>query len=330
MGADVTPTVLLTDRAWPDDAVEREVLAAAGLRLVGGPAAAAPTSTIEHLVGRHRPAAILTCWAPVSAAAIAASPRLRVVARMGVGLDNIAVDAATRAGVLVTNVPDYCVEEVSDHAVGMVLAWTRGLVRTDREVRAGRWNPAGARLRRLSTLTCGIIGYGRIGRLTARKLAGLGARVVAADPSARSDDTATIVALDELLAACDVVIVHAPLTPATHHLIGSRELSSMPPGGLLVNVSRGGLVDSEALIGALRDGHLGGACLDVLESEPAVAPELLDHPGVVITPHIAFSSDASVEQLRRSAADEVVRVLGGRPPHHPCNRPAPVVMNGAR
>jgi D-3-phosphoglycerate dehydrogenase len=223
------------------------------------------------------------------------------------------------------------VEEVSDHAVGLVLAWTRGLVRADRQVRAGQWNPAGARLRRLSTLTCGIIGYGRIGRLTARKLLGLGAQLVAADPSSPSDvnDDVSMVALDELLAASDVVIVHAPLTSATRHLIGSRELSLMRPGGLLVNVSRGGLVDTIALIEALRDGHLAGAGLDVLESEPAVPPELLDQPGVVITPHIAFSSDASVEQLRRSAAEEVVRVLGGQPPHHPCNRPASDVVNGA-
>jgi len=330
MDAEGPLAVLLTDRAWPDDTIEREVLASAGLRVISGPADAAQASTIEHLVEEHRPAAILTCWAPVSAAAIAASPQLRVVSRMGVGLDNIAVDAATHSGVLVTNVPDYCVEEVSDHAVGLVLAWTRGLVRADRDVRAGHWNPAGARLRRLSALTCGIIGYGRIGRSTARKLLGLGTRVLAADPSARSDvDRVSMVALDELLAASDVVIVHAPLTSATHHLIGSRELSLMRPGGFLVNVSRGGLVDTTALVDALREGHLTGAGLDVIESEPAVPPELLEHPGVVITPHIAFSSDASVEQLRRSAAEEVVRVLGGQPAHYPCNRPASVVVNGA-
>jgi D-3-phosphoglycerate dehydrogenase len=331
MSVESTPIVLLTDRAWPDDSIEREVVEAAGLSLVSGPPDASPAETVEHLVAEHQPAAIMTCWAAVSAEAIAASPALRLVARMGVGLDNIAVDAATERGVLVTNVPDYCVEEVSDHAVGLVLAWTRGLVRGDREVRAGRWDPAGARQRRLAALTCGVVGYGRIGRLTARKLAGLGARVITSDPfPPRDTHGIPVVPLDELLRSSDAVIVHAPLTPATHHLIGPRELSLMPRGALIVNVSRGGLVDTAALIEALRDGRLGAAGLDVLESEPEVPRELLEHPEVVITPHIAFSSDLAVKQLRRSAAEEVVRVLSGQPPLHPCNRPAAAAANGAR
>jgi D-3-phosphoglycerate dehydrogenase len=307
-------TVLLTDRAWPDDRVEREVLESAGLDLVTGPREPADAARIEALVAEHQPAAILTCWAPVSATAIGSSAALRIVARMGVGLDNIDVARATLKGVLVTNVPDYCVEEVSDHAVSLALAWTRGLVAADREVRAGQWNPAGAQLRRLSNLTCGVVGFGRIGRRTAEKLRALGARVVTSRP----------LPLDELLATSDVVILHPPLTEATHHLIGARELALMPAGSLLVNVSRGALVDSDALAASLHTGHLGGACLDVLESEPAVPAALLGHPAVVITPHIAFSSDASLVDLRRSAAEEVVRVLSGVPPRHPCTtRPQP-------
>ena len=322
-------TVLLTDRAWPDDTVEREVLEAAGIALVAGPADAAPAPVIEGLVALHRPDAILTCWAPVPAAAMAASPALRVVARMGVGLDNIDVGAATRHGVLVTNVPDYCVEEVSDHAVALVLAWTRGIALADRQVRAGRWDPAGVRLRRLSALTCGVIGYGRIGRRTAGKLAALGTRVLAHAPRPpATSDGVTFVALDELLARSEAVIVHAPLTPATHHLLGARELSLMPPGSLLVNVSRGGLLDTAALAGALASGRLSGAGLDVIEGEPAVPPALLEHPGVVITPHIAFSSDASVLDLRRSAAEEVVRVLSGQVPRFPCNVPRGTATHG--
>ncbi len=322
-------TVLLTDRAWPDETVERAVLATAGFTLVSGPSDPAPAPVIESLVADHQPDAILTCWAPVSAAAIAASCPLRVVARMGVGLDNIDVDAATTSGVLVTNVPDYCVEEVSDHAVALVLAWTRGSAQADRQVRAGRWDPAGARLRRLSTLTCGVVGFGRIGRSTACKLLALGARVLASTPRPPADTGGVpVVALEELLARSDVVIVHAPLTAATHHLLGARELSLMPLGSLLVNVSRGGLVDTAALAGALACGHLSGAGLDVLEGEPAVPPELLEHPGVVITPHIAFSSDASVLDLRRSAAEEVVRVLTGQTPHYACNDPQDAATHG--
>ena len=322
-------TALLTDRAWPDDTVERAVLDAVGITLVTGPADAASAPVIESLVALHRPDAILTCWAPVSDAAIAASPALRVVARMGDGLDNIDVDAATRHGVLVTNVPDYCIEEVSDHAVALVLAWTRGIALADRQVRAGRWDPASARLRRLSALTCGVIGYGRIGRRTAGKISALGARVLAHTPHPpATDNGVAFVALDELLARSDAVIVHAPLTPATHHLLGARELALMPQDSLLVNVSRGGLVDTAALARALASGRLSGAGLDVIEGEPAVPPELFEHPGVVITPHIAFSSDASLLDLRRSAAEEVVRVLSGQAPRFPRNVPQATATHG--
>ncbi|MEU1183184.1 C-terminal binding protein [Streptomyces sp. NPDC005820] len=315
-------TVLLTDHAWPDDSVERSVIEGAGHTLVSGPAEPGSAETVEELVAEHRPDGILTCWAPVSATAVATSPGLRIVARLGVGLDNIAVNAATERGVWVTNVPDYCVEEVSDHAVGMVLAWTRGLAVFDREVRAGRWNPAGARLRRLSTLTCGVVGYGRIGRATARKLGAFGCRVLAHDPfPPKGAPEVELVSLQELVRRSDVVILHVPLTPATHHLIGAEQLAAMKPGGLLVNVSRGGLVDTGAVTKALDGGRLDGAAFDVLESEPHVPAELLDQPGVLLTPHVAFSSDASVTELRRRAAEEVVRVLAGEAPAHPCNNP---------
>ena len=316
-------TVLLTDRAWPDDSIERGIIEDAGFRLVAGPADPAPVEAIDSLIAEHQPSAILTCWATVSAEAIASSAPLRVVARMGVGLDNIAVPAATDRGVQVTNVPDYCVEEVSDHAVGLALAWTRGLVAADREVRAGRWNPAGARLRRLSNLTCGVIGYGRIGRATAAKLKALGARVVISDPHPPADTGGIeVMTLDGLLAASDIVVLHAPLVPKTHHLIGARELALLPQDAFLINVSRGGLVDTAALMAALRSGRLGGAGLDVLEEEPTVPAGLLAHPGVIVTPHIAFASDASVIDLRRSAAEEVVRVLRGEPANYPCNTPS--------
>jgi D-3-phosphoglycerate dehydrogenase len=318
-------TVLLTDRAWPDDSIERGILEDAGFGVVAGPADPAPVETIDALIAEHQPAAILTCWATVSAAAIASSAPLRVVSRMGVGLDNIAVSAATDRGVQVTNVPDYCVAEVSDHAVGLALAWTRGLVAADREVRGGRWNPAGARLRRLSNLTCGVIGYGRIGRATAAKLRALGARVVISDPHPPADTGGIeVMSLDGLLAASDIVVLHAPLIPHTHHLIGERELALLPEGAFVINVSRGGLIDTAALLASLQTGHLGGAGLDVLEEEPTVPAELLAHPGVIVTPHIAFASDASVIDLRRSAAEEVVRVLRGEPARYPCNTPSPL------
>jgi D-3-phosphoglycerate dehydrogenase len=175
----------------------------------------------------------------------------------------------------------------------------------------------------VNTLTCGLLGYGRIGRRTAHKLAGFGARVLV---HTRTPDPAAsrigFVALDDLLREADAIIVHLPLTPESRHLLDRRRLALLRTGALLVNVSRGGIVDTVALIEALQSGRLGGAALDVLEHEPTVPAALLAHPNVILTPHVAFSSDASLAELRHKAAEEVVRVLRGAAPLQPCNRPA--------
>lgn len=154
----VMTKVLITDRAWPDLDIERAVIEGAGLALVAGPATALPASEIARLAAEHRPAAIMTCWAEVNAQAIRACPDLKIVARIGVGLDNIDRAAAAAQGAIVTNVPDYCVEEVSDHAVGLLLSWARGITGFDRAVKAGRWEPADAQLRRVRDLVVGIVG----------------------------------------------------------------------------------------------------------------------------------------------------------------------------
>ena len=318
------PSVLITDYAWPDVEIERRIMEDAGYRLVAGPANAAPAAAIEALVEQHKPAGILTNWAQVSARAVGLSPNLRIIGRLGVGLDNIAVDEATRRGIWVTNVPDYCFEEVADHSVGMLLSFTRGLMHFDREVKAGRWEPSTARLRRMSTLTVGIVGYGRIGRSTAQKLNGFGARVLAYTRRPLVEKGVEFVALDELLRQSDAVVVHIPLTPETKHLFNRERLASMKKGAVLVNVSRGAVIDTAALIESLQSGHLGGAALDVLENEPTVPPALLALPNVMITPHIAFTSDASLTELRTWASEEIVRVLKGQPPKEGRNKPAPV------
>jgi D-3-phosphoglycerate dehydrogenase len=223
----------------------------------------------------------------------------------------------------VTNVPDYCVEEVSDHAVALALSWLRGVTLLDREVRAGKWNPGGARLARLSALTAGIVGYGRIGRRTAHKLTGLGLRVLAVPPRTAQPlaGPAELVPLSELLSQSDVVILHVPLTPETHHLVDADFLSSMKTGSVLVNVSRGPVVDTPALLVALDRGPLAAAALDVVEGEPDPPRELLAHANVIVTPHVAFSSTMSIIELRERACEEVVRVLAGEAPRHPCNQP---------
>lgn len=327
------PTVLLTDYAWPDVTIEAGLIQEAGFRLVTGPARAAAADVIESLAAEHQPAAIMTNWAPVSAAAIAASAPLRLVARLGVGLDNIAVEAATRRGIWVTNVPDYCIEEVSDHAVGMLLAWARGLIHFDQAVKAGRWEPASARLRRVRDLTCGIIGLGRTGRRTAEKLRPFGVHLLGHARSASRGGGGTDAAgietttLEGLLSRSDAVIVHVPLTADTHHLLDRERLALMKPGAFLINVSRGAVIDTGALVDALDSGQLAGAALDVLEDEPRVPPGLL-RPNVILTPHVAFSSDASLRDLRRKASEEVIRVLRGGRPLQARNEPqsAPTIL----
>jgi D-3-phosphoglycerate dehydrogenase len=313
-------TIVLTDRAWPDVEIERTILERAGHRLVA-PYESANELQIDALVRMEQPAGLMTCWAPVSQEAIRAAKPLQVVARLGVGLDNIAVGEATRRGIWVTNVPDYCVEEVSDHVVALTLSWFRGVTLLDREVRAGIWNPSGARLARLSTLTAGIVGYGRIGRRTAQKFAGLGMRVLALRPrsGANNEGPAEIVDLDSLLVHSNVVALHIPLTPESHHLINPEFLERMRPGSLLVNGSRGAVVDTTALLHALDHGPIGGAALDVVEGEPSPAPALFKRPNVIVTPHVGFSSDVSIAELRRRASEDVVRVLSGQVPRNGCN-----------
>jgi D-3-phosphoglycerate dehydrogenase len=312
-------TVLLTDYAWPDDAIERAVIEGAGFTLKSGDSSPAPAAEIDTLVRAHRPAAIMTCWARVSGEAIAAAPDLRIVQRLGVGLDNIDVAAATARNIVVANVPDYCVEEVSDHAVGLTLAWARGIAAFDRSVKAGAWAPESARLHRVRDLTVGIVGYGRIGKRTAEKFAPFGVRLLAHAPSYKGGHIAEAAALDELLAASDIVIIHAPLSDATHHLFDAARIARMKPGAYLINVSRGPVVDNTALLTALESGHLSGAGLDVVEGEPSPPANIVTRPDVIVTPHVAFSSGASLIELRRRAAEEVVRVLRGEAAHFPCN-----------
>jgi D-3-phosphoglycerate dehydrogenase len=313
--------VVQTDFAWPDVTIERAVIEGAGHQLIAGPSTPVSAVEIAALVAAHNPQAIMTCWAQVSADAIAAPTVLKIVQRIGVGLDNIAVAAATARGAWVANIPDYCVGEVADHAVALLLDWARGTVGFDRSVKAGDWNPAAARLRRVADLTVGIIGVGRIGAATAQRLSAFGCSVLGTSPSGRGAPGVRMMALDALIGLSDVIIIHAPLTKATQHLIDAQRIAAMKPGAYLINVSRGPLVDTDALIAALERGHLSGAGIDVVEGEPQPPRALVDRTDVIVTPHIAFSSGASLAELRRRSAEEVVHVLAGEAPHFPCNTP---------
>ena len=315
-------TVLVTDHPAPSTDIEAELLAPIGGRLV-----VAPTGAEAELVALAPAAdAILTCFRYVTPAVVRAAPGLRVISRYGVGVDNIAVDTASQRGIPVTNVPVYCVDEVAEHAIALLLSLARRTVLYDASVRAGEWQLApGMPIHRIAGSTLGVVGFGHIGRAVASRALGLGLRVLATDHSGQATVIraagAEPVDLDELLATSDAVSIHVPLTSETRHLIDARRLASMKPGAFLINCARGAIVDLDALADALRDGRLGGAGIDVFEPErlPVEHP-LVGLPTAVLTPHVAFYSEESIAVLRRQATLNVVAVLEGREPLNIVNR----------
>jgi D-3-phosphoglycerate dehydrogenase len=312
-------SVLVTDYAWDSLDVEREILAPAGVEVI-----AAVTGEEDELIDLAPAAdAIATCWKRVSAKVLDRAERCLVVARYGVGLDNIDVARAGELGMLVTNVPSFCEDEVAEHALALILALTRNVVRFAGQTSAGGWdNAAFGSMRRLRGQVLGIVGFGALGRALAGRAAALGLRVVVYSRSACDggpDGVARAATLEELLAQADVVSLHVPLTDATRGMIGARELALMKPGALLINTSRGAVVDADALADAVAAGHLGGAGLDVMASEPPPAHPLLSLERVVVTPHAAFFSAESTLALQRGAAGSVLDVFAGRLPEHVVN-----------
>jgi D-3-phosphoglycerate dehydrogenase len=317
--------VAVTDHVFPDLDQERELLGRDGHELRFGGNASTVDEVRRAVAGAD---AVLNCYAPMPAEVIDDLEGCVVIARYGIGLDTVDMDAATARGIVVTNVPDYCIDEVSDHALALILSLARGVVRLDRRVHAGSWTPTDARpLHRLRGRTAGLVGFGRIARALATKLSSIGFRIVATDPFLTDDaireGDAEPLELGELLATADVVSIHAPLTAESRHLIGRRELAAMRPGAILVNTSRGPLIDVEALRSALADGRLGGVGLDVLETEPPAADDpLLARDDVVLTPHAAFYSEESLRELQRKAVEQVVEALAGRRPPYAVNAEA--------
>ena len=317
--------VAVTDHVFPDLEQERKLLAQAGHELRFGSNASSVQEVREAVAGAD---AVLNCYAPMPAEVIRGLDRCVVIARYGIGLDTIDLDEATAKGIVVTNVPDYCIDEVSDHALALLMSLARGVTNLDRHVRSGSWSPSDARpIHRLRGRTLGLVGFGRIARALAAKASPLGFRVIATDPfvpdGAVRDADAEPVSLDELLAAADVVSIHAPLTTDSLHLIGATELAMMKPGAILINTSRGPLVDLDALRRALAEERLGGAGLDVLEEEPPAADDpLLHRDDVIVTPHAAFYSEESLEELQRKAVEQVIDALAGRTPPYAVNADA--------
>jgi phosphoglycerate dehydrogenase-like enzyme len=315
MTGDDARTVVVTYPGWNEhDPLTAGALRAGGLEI-----------RFEPRIGERSPKEVLGFMADATAGVIstdpfdrtvfAGCPRLRVLARVGVGVDTIDLDAATDAGVAVTTTPGINTTTVADHTLALILSCIRRVVENDASVRSGEWS-RGGRLTgiELTGATVGIVGLGAIGQAVARRLAGFEVRILGHDVTDVAPSGIERVELEELLRASDVVTVHVPLVSGTRMLIGARELALMRPGAILVNASRGGIVDEAALFDALREGPLAGAGLDVFAREPPVGSALLGLPQVVVSPHIAGISVSAQQAALETAVEAVLGVLAGRRP----------------
>jgi D-3-phosphoglycerate dehydrogenase len=275
--------------------------------------------------------AVLTTYAKVTADMIGQFSRCRIISRFGIGVDNVDVAFATKRGILVTRVPDYCLDEVSDHAMALLLALVRKIPYSNTRTHGGTWEmKAVVPIHRVRGKVLGLIAFGQIAKLMATKAQAFGIRVVAYDPYVSADifsrSNVERVEFHELLRISDYISIHTPLLQTTHHLFNSEVFSRMKSTAYLVNTARGPIVDEAALAAALDKKHLAGAALDVMEHEPPVGSPLLGRDNVIITPHTSFYSEESLVDLQIKASEEVVRVLSGQAPRNPVN---PEVMRPA-
>jgi len=320
------PRVLICGLDHANIMEEQDVLARAGVRFEVVPA----RTEAEYLERCGDADALLVQYGAVTRRVLEGLPRLRVIVRYGVGVDGIDLAAATDQGVPVVNVPDYGTDEVANHAVALLLALARKLVRLDRQTRSGGWDVFRVGpVARLAGQTVGILGCGRIGSAVARKLGGFDVRLLGCDPYVDTFPPGVQpVAFERLLAESDHLTIHCPLTPDTRHLFDAETLARLRPIAVLINTARGGIVDTAALVEALQLGLLAGAGLDVLEAEPIdPASPLLRMEQVIVTPHAAWYSEEGRSDLKRRAAEEAVRVLRGERPRHCVN---PDVLGRAR
>jgi D-3-phosphoglycerate dehydrogenase len=313
------PLIAVTDSVFPslDPAI-------AALKRLDPELRMAKSAAPDDILAVAREAdAILVTYAKLPGDLLRQLTRCKVIGRFGLGVDNIDVPAAAERGIVVTYVPDYCMREVSDHAMALLLALARKVVPSNNLVQAGRWEmPAVVPIRRLAGQVLGLVGFGNIPRQLAPKAKAFGLRVITHDPYVAPDVLAAAgvegVSFDDLLARSDFVSIHAPLLPATRGLFNAGAFAKMKRGAILINTARGPLVDEAALIAALDAGHLGGAALDVVATEPLTKEsKLLGRPNVILSPHTAFYSIEALEELQTKCASDVARVLSGEKPVYP-------------
>lgn len=305
--------VVITDHSFPAVAVEQELIEAAG-----GTLEVARCKTEGDVIAACQDAdALLVQWAPITERVLRSLPRCKVVIRYGIGVDNVDLAAARRLGVAVANVPDYCIDEVADHTVALAVSMGRQLLATNGRLRAGTWKiTPPAPMPAFREMTFAVIGLGRIGRSVLSRAQGFGFRLAAHDPTLPDEvfrgAGARRLSLDEAFAEADILSLHLPLGPETRHLVSADRLRAMKRTAVLINTSRGGLVDTRGLAAALTEGLIAGAGLDVFEEEP-IPPEhpLLHCPNAILTSHIAWFSESSMLRLQRLAAEEAVRGVKG-------------------
>ena len=313
-----SPKVLITDHPWPDLEIENEILASASVELIDAPNA--EEETLCRLASDA--VAIATCWGEVTEKVIRSATACQLICRMGIGLNNIYIPTASELGIPVTNVPDYCVEEVADHTLALLLALTRNVGFFHLRTKSGEYDLAtGPKMKRLRGRRLGLIGFGRIGQEVYHRALSFGFDVVAHSPSGNDNDTGCrMVSLDELLSTSDIISLHAPLTETTTHLIDSEAIILMKRGVVLINTSRGPLIDFDALSTAIETGHVGKAGLDVFAPEPPdLSDPLYQHENVIVTPHAAFVSEESVIELRQRVARQILAMLHGETPENVVN-----------
>jgi D-3-phosphoglycerate dehydrogenase len=316
--------VAVTDYTFADLDVEAAILRPLGCEIVAAERAPPPGELARLVADADH---VLTQFAPLDAAVIAAMRKAKVIVRYGVGVDNVDLGAARARGIPVCNVPDYCTDEVADHTLALLLATTRHVVANCERVRGGGWGlavPLPA-MRALCDQTVGVVGFGRIGREVARRLKAFKCRVLVHDPAVAAADVrehgCEPAGLDDLLGQADVLTLHCPSTPQTRRMVRRDTLARMRPGAILVNVARGDLVETAALAEALGRGHLAAAGLDVFDPEPVPRDSpLLKMENVVLSPHVASASERAARKLRETAAGIVARSVRGEP--------LPNVVNG--
>jgi D-3-phosphoglycerate dehydrogenase / 2-oxoglutarate reductase len=322
------PKVVVADYDFGDVDIERSIVEGAGYELV-----AAQCKSEDDVIAVAADAdAVLNQYAEIGKRAIQSFKHCKVIARYGIGVDIVDVDAATAKGIVVTNVPnDWCMNEVADSAVALLLTLARKLPTYNRATHAGEWHwQTGRPIQRLQQGTLGLYSFGAIAREVARRMHGFGVRIIAHDPfvDKKIADSANVilVSFDELLAQSDYLVIQAPLTQETRGRFGEKELRQMRRGAFLINTARGPIVKDADLYRVLKDGWLAGAGLDDLEEEPAKhAGWKPDNPlfkldNVIITPHSAYYSEQSIQIVRSFASEEAVRVLRGEVPLSPVNK----------